>query len=212
VKNEVRTLQIVDRYRPFLEQVLTPMRLRHSLGVMQVMGELAEVYGLDRDTALATGLLHDAAKDLDEAHAMALVKEAGIEIRCPADADYNLYLHGPVCAYFVTKELGVTDRLLLDAITTHTFYGGPNFDDPLCWCLRFSDILEPNRDWRDVKWLYTAAIRLRDLAFAGRMEEAALLQVGQIVAWFEEAGAPVHPNMYKVCRELAARLKGDTYD
>ena len=67
-------MHIVDRYRPFLEQVLTPMRLRHSLGVMQVMGELAGVYGLDRDTALAAGLLHDAAKDLDEACYMALVK------------------------------------------------------------------------------------------------------------------------------------------
>jgi predicted HD superfamily hydrolase involved in NAD metabolism len=196
-------------YLPFLEQVLTPKRLQHSLGVMQVMSELAEVYGLDRDLALTTGLLHDAAKDLDEARAMALVEEAGIEIRCPADADYNLYLHGPVCAYFVYKELGVTDRLLLDAITTHTYYDGPNFDDPLCWCLRFSDILEPNRDWRDVKWLCTAAIKLHDLAFAGRIEEAALLQVRQVVAWFEEAGAPVHPNMYKVRRELSARLKVD---
>jgi predicted HD superfamily hydrolase involved in NAD metabolism len=207
VKKEVRTLDVVDRYLPFLEQVLTPKRLRHSLGVMQVMGELAGVYALDRGTALAAGLLHDAAKDLDEAHYMALVEEAGIELRCPADADFNHYLHGPVGAYFVYRELEVADRLLLDAITTHTYYGGSNFDAPLCWCLRFSDILEPNRDWSEVKWLCTAAIRLRELAFAGRMEEGALLQTGQIVAWFEETGTPVHPNMVEVCRELTARLK-----
>ena len=209
MKKEISTLHVVDRYQSFLEQVLTPMRLRHSLGVMQVMGELAEVYGLDRDTALAAGLLHDAAKDLDEARYMALVEEAGIEVRCPADADFNHYLHGPIGAYFVYKELGVTDRLLLDAITTHTYYDGPNFDAPLCWCLRFSDILEPNRDWRNVKWLCTAAIRLRDLAFAGRLEEGALLQTGQLVTWFEEVGTPVHPNMVKACRELTARLKAD---
>ena len=209
MKKEINTLHVVDRYRPFLEQVLTPKRLQHSLGVMQVMGELAGVYGLDRDTALAAGLLHDAAKDLDEARAMALVEGAGIEVRCPADADYSRYLHGPVGAYFVYKELGIADRLLLDAITTHTYCDGPNFDAPLCWCLRFSDILEPNRDWSKAKWLHTASIELRDLAFAGRLEEGALLQTGQLVAWFEETGTPVHPNMVKVCRELTARLKVD---
>ncbi len=107
-------------YLPFLQQVLTPMRLQHSLGVMQVMGELAGVYGFDQDTALAAGLLHEAGKDLDEARARALAEEAGIKVRCPADSDYGRYLHGPVSAYFVAKELGVGDRLLLDAITTHT--------------------------------------------------------------------------------------------
>ena len=63
---------------------------------------------------------------------------------------------------------------------------------------------------KKVKWLRTASIELRDLAFAGRLEEGALLQTGQLVAWFEEAGVPVHPNMYKACRELSARLKGDS--
>ena len=199
-----------DRYLPFLEQVLTPARLQHSLGVMQVMGELAEVYALDRDTALTVGLLHDAAKDLDAAQQMDLADEAGIEIRHPCEYDLNHYLHGPVGAYFVYRELEVADRLMLDAIAMHTYYGdGPNFDAPLCWCLRFSDILEPNRDWRDVKWLRTAAIKLRELAFAGRMEEGALLQTGQLIAWFEETGTPVHPNMVKVCRELIARLQVD---
>jgi HD superfamily phosphohydrolase len=33
---------IVGRYLPFLKAILTPKRLEHSLGVMQVMGELAE--------------------------------------------------------------------------------------------------------------------------------------------------------------------------
>jgi predicted HD superfamily hydrolase involved in NAD metabolism len=121
-------LRVVDRYLPFLEQVLTPKRLQHSLGVMQVMSELAGVYDLDQDTALAAGLLHDAAKDLDEARYMTLVEEAGIEMRCPCEADYNDYLHGPVGAYFVYQELGIVDRPILDAIATHTYYGGPNFD------------------------------------------------------------------------------------
>jgi HD superfamily phosphohydrolase YqeK len=30
----------IDEYLPFLESLLTPSRLEHSLGVMQVMAEL----------------------------------------------------------------------------------------------------------------------------------------------------------------------------
>ena len=43
---------VETKYLPFLEEVLTQRRLDHSLGVMQVMGELAEVYDLDREKAM----------------------------------------------------------------------------------------------------------------------------------------------------------------
>ena len=36
----------ISHYTFFLEQVLTPKRLQHSFGVMQVMGELDKVYAL----------------------------------------------------------------------------------------------------------------------------------------------------------------------
>ena len=55
----------VARYLPFLELNLTPARLRHSIGVMHVMTELAEIYSLDLAQAQTAGLLHDAAKDLE---------------------------------------------------------------------------------------------------------------------------------------------------
>jgi putative nucleotidyltransferase with HDIG domain len=66
----------IDRYLSFLERVLTPKRFQHSIGVMQVMEELAKVYSLDRDKAVLAGLLHDAAKDLAPARQTALVEEA----------------------------------------------------------------------------------------------------------------------------------------
>lgn len=34
------------RYTQFLEQHLTPSRYQHSLGIMQVMADLAEIYDL----------------------------------------------------------------------------------------------------------------------------------------------------------------------
>ena len=64
----------------FLEKVLTPSRLAHSLGVMEVMGELAEVYQLDRHKALTAGTLHDAGKDLSVEKQNELKKAANIQI------------------------------------------------------------------------------------------------------------------------------------
>lgn len=193
-------------YLLFLERVLTPPRLKHSLGVMQVMEELAEVYGLDREKARAAGLLHDAAKDLSSEQQEFLIREGGIEIHYPEEQDYVLYLHGPVGAYFVHKELDVSDRLILDAITMHTYYGtGENWNNPLVWCLRFADILEPNRNWSAVSWLQQGTPRLRELAYAGRLTEAALFQMNVISEWFDSVGYPVHPHMRQARKELLLR-------
>jgi predicted HD superfamily hydrolase involved in NAD metabolism len=201
----------VNRYLPFLEEVLTPKRMAHSLGVMQVMGELAGVYELDREKALTTGLLHDAAKDLTPAQQAEIITEAGIELRYECESDYSHYLHGPVGAYFVRRELGLADPLILDAITMHTYYGdGAAFDLPICWCLRFADILEPTRNWSNVRWLRNGVARLREAVYAGRMAEGAFLQTGWLIQWFGEEGVPVHPNMERVYRELSVALNLNT--
>lgn len=200
----------LERYRSFLERVLTPGRLAHSFGVMQVMGELADVYSLDREQSFTAGLLHDAAKDLTPIQQSEIVAEASIEIRDVSEQDYVHYLHGPVGAHFVFRELGVTDPLILDAIATHTYYGNSaNFHAPLCWCLRFSDILEPTRNWNRVRWLKNGLARFREVVYAGRMKEGAFLETGWLIQWFEEEGVPVHPNMRRVYRELSDELNVD---
>ena len=197
-----------SRYLPFLERVLTPSRLRHSIGVMQVMGELAKIYPLDEEKALTAGLLHDAAKDLSAGQIDAIVEEAHIAFHDPCEQDYVLYLHGPVGAYYVQKELGITDPDILDAITRHTWVGTiETFEPPLVWCLRFSDILEPNRRWDGpARKIREGEPRLREAVYAGRLEEAAYIQAEIVSQFFEETGKPIHPNYYQIFRELAVRF------
>jgi predicted HD superfamily hydrolase involved in NAD metabolism len=196
---------LLARYTPFLEQVLTPDRLRHSLGVMQVMQELTPIYALDPEKALVAGLLHDAAKDLPPEQVQQIVAEAGIQISEPAEQDYKLYLHGPVGAYFIYKELGITDEIILDAIRVHTYYGkiGPAFNSMLAWCLRFSDILEPNRNWADARHMHEGAPRLRQLVYNGQLLEGAYVHLDMVIKMFEETGMPVHSNMYRVRQEFS---------
>jgi len=174
---------------------------------MQVMGELAEIYQLDPEKALSAGILHDAAKDLSIEKQAELIKAGNIQISYPCETNYVLYLHGPVGSFFVQKELGIRDELVLDAITGHTYFGdSPYFEHPLSWCLRFSDILEPTRNWEKEKILLNCAKRLRELVYAGHIKEAAFLQTGCLVKWFEEKGMPIHPRMRWIARTLGEEL------
>lgn len=202
-----KTLSNPSQYLPFLEKELTPSRLIHSLGVMEVMGELANVYSLDQNKALTIGILHDAGKDLSPEKQTALINVSNIQISYECETNYVLYLHGPVGSYFVQRELGIDDDLILDAITGHTYFGNsPNFHHPLSWCMRFSDILEPNRDWGQEKIILHCAERLRKLAYSGQMKKAAFLQTGCLLRWYEEKGMPIHPTMRRVKQELGVEL------
>ncbi len=122
---------------------------------MHVMGELAEIYALDRTQAMTAGLLHDAARDLGLERQLALAEEAKIEFSHPCER-YPVYLHALVGGHLVSKELEVTDGLILDSISTHSFVSnGDGFDAPFSWCLRFADILAPVRAWKGMKKLGT---------------------------------------------------------
>jgi predicted HD superfamily hydrolase involved in NAD metabolism len=192
----------ITHYLPFLERMLTPPRFQHSLGVMHVLEELAEIYPFDRERAMVAGLLHDAAKDMEPDQIVVLAQEAGVAIRHPCEWN-PMYLHGPVGAFLIFRELDVTDPLILDLITRHTYYGREiDFDVPLHWCLRFADLLEPTRDWQGKN-------RLKQVVYAGQMAEGALLQTAWVREWFEENGTPVHPNMTSVCQQLSSQLGVD---
>jgi predicted HD superfamily hydrolase involved in NAD metabolism len=196
-------------YLPYLEKELSPKRLQHSLGVMGVMRDLAPVYGLDPEQAITAGLLHDAAKDLSPERQAELVREAGIQIQYPCETDYVLYLHGPVGAYLVEKELGVRDLLVLESIRSHCYTAkGEAFDSPLAWCLRFADILEPGRVW-DVRWFRDGGQRLRQAVYSGRLAEGAFLQTGWLMRMFEEKGFAVHPNHRQSFQQFASQLGWD---
>lgn len=196
----VLSKSIADEYLPFLTSVLTPARLKHSLDVMRVMGELAEVYDLDRTQALLAGLLHDAAKDLSAECQLNLAKEA--QIRFQHDCErHPVYLHALVGAYIVSKELGITDDLVLVAIVAHSdSIEKVDSDLRFQWCLQAADILAPISEWHGMK-------KLRQVVYAGRLEEAALLRCHWLMEYFEKAGVPIHPNLEMKYQMLADRLQ-----
>jgi predicted HD superfamily hydrolase involved in NAD metabolism len=166
------------------------------------MGELAEIYGLDHAQAMTAGLLHDAAKDLPPERQLALAEEANIEFSHPCER-HPVYLHAPLGAYVASRDLGVRDGLVLEAIASHSYIGnGANFDAPFSWCLRFADLLAPVQEWQGMD-------KLKNMVYAGRSNEAALLQCRWLIEYFQEFDVPVHPSLEGKFVSLAARLGVD---
>lgn len=161
------------------------------------MSELAKVYALECCKAETIGLLHDAAKDLSQENINLLVKEGCIQIQHDCESDFANYLHGPVGAYLIQKDFGVIDQEIIDAIYVHTFCDcGRNFNNPLSWCLRFSDLIEPNRDWTKMGWMDEGVKELRKVAFQGRMKAAVLIHLDLVNKLFKTNAVLIHPNVY----------------
>jgi hypothetical protein len=68
----------------------------------------------------------------------------------------------------------------------------------MTWCLRFADILEPNRDWGQERILYDCAKNLQEYVYKGQMAMGKFLQSDSLIRWFEAKGFPVHPNLRQV--------------
>jgi predicted HD superfamily hydrolase involved in NAD metabolism len=187
----------VDDYIAFAEHQLTPQRFTHSLGVTQVMGELASIYDLDKTKAIIAGILHDIAKEFTPDDLIKLAGENNIALHTEYDK-IPLFLHGPVGACYIVQTLGMRDSMILDAISRHSYFGeGAALSPSFCWCLRFADLLEPSRDWEELK------NQLQPFVYAGEMGEAAYLLMRWIIPFYESSLLPVHPNMLRVFGQLS---------
>jgi predicted HD superfamily hydrolase involved in NAD metabolism len=181
----------------FAQQQLTPQRFKHSLGVMQAMSELASIYNLNKISAMIAGILHDIAKEFTPDDLIKTAVENNIAL-CTEYDKIPLFLHGPVGACYIAQKLGMRDSMVLDAISRHSYFGeGTALSPSFCWCLRFADLLEPSRDWKQLR------NQLEPIVYAGEVGEAAYLLMRWIIPFHESSFLPVHPNMHRVFGQLS---------
>ena len=137
--NRSQALEIVKPH-------LTESRYIHTIGVMETAIILAERFGEDTKKAEMAAILHDYAKYRDKNEMRQLVKS---ELSCLDILDYgDELLHAPCGAYYVEKELGITDRDIISAICYHTT-GKPKMTG-LEKVIFLADYIEPNRQFPGV--------------------------------------------------------------
>lgn len=166
-----------------LKRMLTPRRFAHSLGARDAAVELAKRYGGDNAKAALAGLVHDCAKDLDEARIADLLKKYDLQldevsIREPA------LIHGPLGACMASDLFGIDDEEVLNAIRYHTT--GKEAMTLLEKIIYLADYIEPTRDFPGVD-------RLRQAAESD-LDAALLMAFDTTITYVISRAGLLHPN------------------
>lgn len=167
-----------------LEKVAATMsekRFKHVLGVEKAALELAEKYDCDKTKASLAALLHDYAKERDDAVFLEKIKQEGLD---PDLKNWgNNIWHGVVGAYLIAEDFGLKDREILQAIQRHTI--GADEMTLLDKVLYVADYIELGRDFPGVD--EARAIARHNL------DKAVAFETAQTVAHLAKKGIPIYP-------------------
>ena len=108
-----------DDIKADLEKHLSPMRFKHTIGVMEEAMRLGRIYGEDIEKCKLAGLLHDCAKELTYEQ----LKWLDVNLS-PSQEDLNdgynkRVLHGKAGRILAKERYGINDIEILDAIEYH---------------------------------------------------------------------------------------------
>ena len=126
----------------WLDENVTKKRIKHILGVEQMCADLAEKHNCDVKLAAKAGLMHDLAKYFPPQKLLKIAQAHNIELDSITEKHPHL-IHGDVSAIIAQQEFGVTNPLVLEAISNHTL-GQPEMDK-LSSIVFIADKLEPSR-------------------------------------------------------------------
>ncbi|MFA7637035.1 MAG: bis(5'-nucleosyl)-tetraphosphatase (symmetrical) YqeK [Monoglobales bacterium] len=169
-------------------------RFRHSLGVMDLSGELAEIYGIDKERAAVAGLIHDAAKQFPKEEQLSLMKKAYKNME-PDDIVFKnkALWHAPAGAEYVKEKFGVDDEIA-SAVFYHTI--GKEKMSLLEKIIFLADCIEINRD-KEFDWAKNA----RELAKKD-LDGAILIAVDKSIRSILDRGLIIHPGSIKLRNEI----------
>lgn len=140
---------------------LKEQRFIHSLNVADCARELAIKFGADPQKAYTAGILHDSCKNLEPSVQLQYLLENNVEL-----SEYELaapkLFHAICGAVFAEKEIGCTDKEILDAIRYHTT--GRSNMSLLEKVVFIADFIGKERDYDGVEIMREKASRSLDEA------------------------------------------------
>lgn len=108
-----------EEIKTVLKKRMNEHRYKHSLNVAERAVFLAEKNGADVEKARFAGLIHDICKGIPKEEQLEIIKNAGIELDEDTLKSPALW-HSVAGAVYCERELGVTDKDVLNAVRYHT--------------------------------------------------------------------------------------------
>lgn len=130
------------KIRKAMKNALDSKRYEHTMGVAYTAAAMAMHYGVDMESALIAGMLHDCAKCISDQKRISICEKNHIPVSETERKNPSL-LHAKVGAYYAREKYHITDPDILNAIENHTT-ARPGMSD-LEKIIFISDYIEPNR-------------------------------------------------------------------
>jgi predicted HD superfamily hydrolase involved in NAD metabolism len=192
--NKEQLMEAVRRQMP-------PARWRHTVGVTETAIRLAGRYGADEDKAELAAILHDCCKywpvDRQAATLKERIDEVPDDLRDVLDYDKELW-HAPAGAIIASRDYGVNDSDVLNAIRYHTT--GRERMTLLDKIVCLADYIEPGRDFPGVHII-------RELAEYS-IEQALVAGFDSTVRFLLEKGKKIYPLTVIARNSLLKELQG----
>ena len=113
-------MKTIDYIQKWLEENLSAKRYSHSIGAAQAAQALAKIFNQDEQKAYLAGLVHDCAKNMDDAYLLDLIKneiKVGYE---QSELKNPKTYHAIAGAYLIQKEFEIDDSEIISAVRNHT--------------------------------------------------------------------------------------------
>ncbi|HEY9778493.1 MAG TPA: bis(5'-nucleosyl)-tetraphosphatase (symmetrical) YqeK [Planktothrix sp.] len=211
-RNGIPAKVTIESARQWVKPRVTEKRFKHIAGVAQVARELAEAADCDVFIAELAGWLHDACKEFKDKKLVAHAREFGMVLH-PIEETNGHLLHGPVAALVARDELGITNKVLLNAVAEHTL-GALNMT-PMSQILFLADCLECSRSddftvpiWRSLGYdVAEGAPQKRKLKRKLDLEAGMLTACDLSLGYLLADGKSIHPKTVDVRNFFLQKLK-----
>ncbi len=171
----------IHQLRDSMEEVLSPSRYLHSVGVEEVARDMAVIFGYDEEKAGIAGILHDCAKYLTDAELLEQCVAHQLKVR-EVEKECPFLLHGKVGAIFAKEKYGILDEEILNAIVYHTT-GRPGMS-LLEKIIFTADYIEPYR------WPLPHIEKIRQTAYTD-IDHGVLLILENMLSYLRKSSAVI---------------------
>ena len=181
---------INDSKIKLVKSQLSPKRFLHTMNVIKIGIELAEIYNENINETFLACLFHDYAKEWSNEALIeySMVNQLNID---QLHYKYPYLLHGPVAAHYCMKKNYINSRIA-KAIAYHTT--GNSGLDTLGKIVYLADAIEIGRTYPNVEYF-------RKLSKVN-LNEALYEVVTHTITYLEKNNSPIHPNSIKMKHEL----------
>ena len=165
--------------------MLREKRAQHTFNVAKLAVELADMYGVDRQKAQLSALLHDIMKQQPDDIMLHRARQSDIIEKI--DRKPMPVLHGFAAADFARREMGIEDQEILMAIKSHTC-GRRNMTS-LEKIIYLADMLSEERNYPEKEPLLALAWENLDIAMEQALKDS--------INWLKEKGGAIDTDSYE---------------